>query len=424
MVGLGQNTATTGLLSLPSENPKCSESGSFKQERSDPVDDERYLAAKMPKRVGDFGFKSNEQMLSFSSSATPEFGFLTGKDVGLIQGKDAQNIALSYYRQSAHPRCSAGFESGNLNGGIHGSLTGVKGTFTPAQWIELEHQAMIYKYISANVPVPAHLLIPIRKALSSAGFPGFSVGSYPAHSLDGWGSFHLGFGFSGSTDPEPGRCRRTDGKKWRCSRDAVPDQKYCEKHINRGRHRSRKPVEGQTGQAASGSSASSKVAPAISNLMPPFMTSSGSASSSIGIAEHQIKGLQPAAATNSIIGTISNRLNDPQGLSVLHPTINLKSEDSPFSIRGQHGDSLQSEYGLVSNDSLLNLSEKRSYLSRKSHNSLLEFESQQVQHQGTPTPLMVERPKDQSNCAGIPWPQELKSDWTVLSMSNPMLSDF
>ena len=41
----------------------------------------------------------------------------------------------------------------------------------------------------------------------------------------------------GSIDPEPGRCRRTDGKKWRCSRDVVPEQKYCERHLHRGRHR-------------------------------------------------------------------------------------------------------------------------------------------------------------------------------------------
>lgn len=33
---------------------------------------------------------------------------------------------------------------------------------------------------------------------------------------------------------EPLRCRRTDGKKWRCSRDVVPDKKYCEKHLHRG----------------------------------------------------------------------------------------------------------------------------------------------------------------------------------------------
>ena len=46
-----------------------------------------------------------------------------------------------------------------------------------------------------------------------------------------------------SADPEPGRCRRTDGKKWRCARDAAPDQKYCERHLHRGRPRSRKHVE-------------------------------------------------------------------------------------------------------------------------------------------------------------------------------------
>lgn len=68
-------------------------------------------------------------------------------------------------------------------------------------------------------------------------------------SVVGWGTFHLGFAGS-NMDPEPGRCRRTDGKKWRCSRDAVPDQKYCERHINRGRHRSRKPVEVQSSQTA------------------------------------------------------------------------------------------------------------------------------------------------------------------------------
>ncbi|XAR69179.1 hypothetical protein NMG60_11000668 [Bertholletia excelsa] len=47
-------------------------------------------------------------------------------------------------------------------------------------------------------------------------------------------------------DPEPGRCRRTDGKKWRCSKDAYPDSKYCERHMHRGRNRSRKPVESQS----------------------------------------------------------------------------------------------------------------------------------------------------------------------------------
>lgn len=86
----------------------------------------------------------------------------------------------------------------------------------------------------------------------------------------GWGSFHLGF--SGSADPDIGRCRRTDGKKWRCTREAVADQKYCEKHINRGRHRSRKPVEGQrTGRVA-----------ATSGPSNPKMVSMASSSSLVG----------------------------------------------------------------------------------------------------------------------------------------------
>lgn len=51
------------------------------------------------------------------------------------------------------------------------------------------------------------------------------------------------FDYKNSMEPEPGRCRRTDGKKWRCAKDVVPEQKYCERHMHRGRNRSRKPVE-------------------------------------------------------------------------------------------------------------------------------------------------------------------------------------
>lgn len=58
----------------------------------------------------------------------------------------------------------------------------------------------------------------------------------------GWGCFQMGFGKK-VEDPEPWRCRRTDGKKWRCSKEAFPDSKYCERHMHRGKNRSRKPVE-------------------------------------------------------------------------------------------------------------------------------------------------------------------------------------
>ena len=57
----------------------------------------------------------------------------------------------------------------------------------------------------------------------------------------GWNCFQMGLGRK--PDPEPGRCRRTDGKKWRCSKEAYPDSKYCERHMHRGKNRSRKPVE-------------------------------------------------------------------------------------------------------------------------------------------------------------------------------------
>ncbi|KAL5192565.1 Growth-regulating factor 7 [Glycine soja] len=103
--------------------------------------------------------------------------------------------------------------------------------FTSAQWRELERQAMIYKYMMASVPVPPDLLIPTSLTSSSR-----------SSCMDGGFNLRL----ANSTDPEPGRCRRTDGKKWRCSRDVAPNHKYCERHMHRGRPRSRKPVEVNT----------------------------------------------------------------------------------------------------------------------------------------------------------------------------------
>ncbi|XP_068660291.1 growth-regulating factor 1-like [Aristolochia californica] len=105
--------------------------------------------------------------------------------------------------------------------------------FTASQWKELEHQALIFKYMMSGVPIPSDLLYPIRRSfdpITSRLFP---------HQPVGWGCL----GFGRKADPEPGRCRRTDGKKWRCSKEAFPDSKYCERHMHRGKNRSRKPVE-------------------------------------------------------------------------------------------------------------------------------------------------------------------------------------
>ncbi|XP_051137094.1 growth-regulating factor 3-like [Andrographis paniculata] len=109
-----------------------------------------------------------------------------------------------------------------------------KPPFTAVQWQELEHQAMIYKYLVAGVPVPPDLVVPIRRSFEAIS------SRYFHHPSLGYCSY-----YGKKFDPEPGRCRRTDGKKWRCSKDAHPDSKYCERHMHRGRNRSRKPVESQ-----------------------------------------------------------------------------------------------------------------------------------------------------------------------------------
>ncbi|KAK9914734.1 hypothetical protein M0R45_038492 [Rubus argutus] len=125
--------------------------------------------------------------------------------------------------------------TGNLMGMGMGMGMGMRSPFTLSQWQELEHQALIFKYMMAGMPVPPDLVLPIQKSFESISQRFFH------HPTMGYCSF-----YGKKVDPEPGRCRRTDGKKWRCSKDAYPDSKYCERHMHRGRNRSRKPVESQT----------------------------------------------------------------------------------------------------------------------------------------------------------------------------------
>ncbi|GAB4861876.1 hypothetical protein Ancab_037131 [Ancistrocladus abbreviatus] len=104
--------------------------------------------------------------------------------------------------------------------------------FTSAQLEELHLQFLVFKYLLAGLPLPLFLLLPLFKS----PFPP------PSHTISigpsVWSFDHRYF-----MDPEPGRCRRTDGKKWRCSRDVIPNEKYCERHMHRGCRRSRKLVE-------------------------------------------------------------------------------------------------------------------------------------------------------------------------------------
>ncbi|GAV82706.1 WRC domain-containing protein/QLQ domain-containing protein [Cephalotus follicularis] len=123
-----------------------------------------------------------------------------------------------------------------LSASSSSSARNSRSPFTPTQWQELEHQALIFKYMVSGVPIPPELIYTVKRSLDSSLPP-----TLLPHQPIGWGCFQVGFGRK--ADPEPGRCRRTDGKKWRCSKEAYPDSKYCERHMHRGRNRSRKPVE-------------------------------------------------------------------------------------------------------------------------------------------------------------------------------------
>ncbi|GLJ40698.1 hypothetical protein SUGI_0840610 [Cryptomeria japonica] len=250
---------------------------------------------------------------------------------------------MQQHQQPYYPFKTAGLplsmgrgESMNSIGMGMGSYgTAVQGSrfcFTPSQWQELEHQALIFKYMTAGIQVPTDLLMPIRKSLTE--LTGLSALSAPRHPTMGWSSFNLRF--ANNTDPEPGRCRRTDGKKWRCSRDVAPDQKYCERHMHRGRPRSRKLVEGQTAISNSSNgnisnnstatlegpdSSSSSLASSISlaagrsstgsssftSLRPPFSINSHTANSPMGM-----KGFSGSGGSMSINGGVSSsQFNKP-----------------------------------------------------------------------------------------------------------------
>ncbi|XP_077230334.1 growth-regulating factor 6-like isoform X2 [Tasmannia lanceolata] len=104
--------------------------------------------------------------------------------------------------------------------------------FTASQWEELGNQCLVYKYMQCEMDVPPDLVYKIWRSRESIT---------PRHKPIPCPSFQMGFGRK--EDLEPGRCRRTDGKKWRCAKEAIPESKYCERHMHRGKNRSRKPLE-------------------------------------------------------------------------------------------------------------------------------------------------------------------------------------
>ncbi|XP_059457547.1 growth-regulating factor 5-like isoform X2 [Corylus avellana] len=156
-------------------------------------------------------------------------------------------------------------------GGGAGAGARNRSPFTATQWQELEHQALIFKYIISGIPIPPDLLYSVKRSLDCS----ISSRLFPQHPV-GWACFEMGFGRK--VDPEPGRCRRTDGKKWRCSKEAYPDSKYCERHMHRGRNRSRKPVEVTPASAATATATATNLSPPISSINRNLSTNTSTSS--------------------------------------------------------------------------------------------------------------------------------------------------
>ncbi|KAJ1423492.1 WRC domain [Sesbania bispinosa] len=437
-VGLdGLVGSDTGFVPLASTDPETKHSkwygsGFLKQQRSAITEDE-WRSSKLAKTDDTSASKamlfqhknsllrSNATLFSDGQHQQQMLSFSSPKSESLLVEKSPQNVTFPY---SFHPLSSYNRNTGYNSGSMHGMVTGARGPFTPSQWMELEHQALIYKYITSNVPVPSHLLIPIKKALESAGFYNLSTGLLRPNAMGGWGGFHLGF--SNNTDPEPGRCRRTDGKKWRCSRDAVVDQKYCERHMNRGRHRSRKPVEGQSGHAVTVGTTTNN-----NNTVPSTTVST--------FAQHHQqppKNMHPLASDTSSPNNINrmfmnNKENGSEripeandALPMLPATLELKhKENHPFMIHKQQiqyeEESSRNEFGLVTCDSLLNPSQKSSstLLSSRSFGSSTNRETDSEQH--SLRQFIDDWPKTQSNHSSWPTELDVQQERTELSISIP-----
>ncbi|XP_074590771.1 growth-regulating factor 7-like [Curcuma longa] len=341
------------------------------------------------------------QMLSFSS---------TSKQDSFVLKCDGS--MPSYYSTPAtsSPKpylWNPGLYSGSHDVNMNGVLARVRRPFTPSQWLELEHQVLIYKYIDARVPIPPSLLTPITRSLSSSAFPHFSPGSFGSSAL-GWGSFYSGY--AGNADPEPGRCRRTDGKKWRCSRDAVADQKYCERHMNRGRHRSRKHVEGQSGHAA-------EAKPAVTPSQLATAVSGGGGSSRVAqtLSKFTKSTVGEACPAPFNMMSLSKENATETGQDLVNLSTKPKSVTS-MDIAEQHNADFQHVSTCTRFNSCSSFSDNNLCPTLKLE--ALHSQPYSLHH------FIDDWPKTQTDQSTVTWPEieDLQSERTQLSMSIPMSS--
>ncbi|KAL1817671.1 hypothetical protein ACET3Z_020245 [Daucus carota] len=348
-------------------------------------------------------------------------------DSGSLFG-NGQSQMLSFSSPNSHPlgmhhqvATPHSYTTGPVSGGLFGGIsTGVKGPFTPSQWMELEHQALIYKYMTANYPVPSNLLNPIKKAMESARFSS-SLGANvrPVE----WGAFHLGF--PNNTDPDLGRCRRTDGKKWRCSREAVADRKYCDRHTKRSR--SRKPVEGQTGHNVSGTTnTTTKSPPMSSSTSAALVVPASDTFNNFGLSGNRLQQGTPNPTTSphpkrrSV--NIHEEVKEMEGLPMKRP-VNTLNESGFLNIKHiPYQESSTMDFGLQCSDSMLNPFQKApSLIKGKSYRSSAELDKDKYRSEHSLGQFMGDWMKCQSEPQAIPWPEtDAQLDRTRLSISLPV----
>ncbi|KAJ6705674.1 hypothetical protein OIU79_010369 [Salix purpurea] len=183
-------------------------------------------------------FQSNKSNQPYRSQFFSSFYLLSFTGTRLASGGNVERNMR--HGESGSPPIGLGLELGRGSGSSQRPIISCKKHYalTVLQLQELQLQSLIYKYIQAGFPVPFQLVLPIWRSVATSlgGLSSRLLQLYP--SLMGCSPLYLEY--KNGVDPEIGRCRRTDGKKWRCSKEALPDQKYCDRHIHRGRQRSRK----------------------------------------------------------------------------------------------------------------------------------------------------------------------------------------
>ncbi len=81
---------------------------------------------------------------------------------GVCSGGLPELVQSTMRLQCVHDHMMRSSSSAAMNRGRRGS------PFTSRQWAELEHQALIFKYMMAGINVPEELLYPIRRSVAAS----------------------------------------------------------------------------------------------------------------------------------------------------------------------------------------------------------------------------------------------------------------